>query len=85
MKYYLGRIEEINGDMEYTDKFLFHTKGSPDKYVKKVAMEWRGCTRADWDKEQEGYWSDHTIIRNDGWREIPKEDFDVLSKYIAVL
>jgi hypothetical protein len=85
MKYYLGKIEEINGDMEYTDKFLFTTKGSPDKYTKKVAMEWRGCSRGDWDKEHGGYWSDCTLVRDDGWREIPKEDFDVLRKYLAVL
>jgi hypothetical protein len=85
MKYYLGRIEEINGDMEYTDKFLFHTKGSPDKYLKQTAKEWRGSSASDWDKEHGGYWSDHTIARADGWREIPKEDFDVLAKYLAVL
>lgn len=85
MKYYLGKIEETNGDMEYTDKFLFSTKGSPDKYTKKVAMEWRGCSRGDWDKEHGGYWADCTLVRDDGWREIPKEHFDVLAKYLAVL
>ena len=85
MKYYLGRIEEINGDMEYTDKFLFHTKGSPDKYLKQTAKEWRDCSSGDWDKEMQGYWCYGTIIRADGWREIPKEDFDVLAKYLAVL
>jgi hypothetical protein len=85
MKYYLGKIEEINGDMEYTDRFLFATRGSPDRYVKKVAKEWRGSANADWDADQAGYWSDHTLVRDDGWREIPQEDFDVLRKYIAVL
>ena len=85
MKYYLGKIEEINGGMEYGDKYLFTTKGSPDKYAEKVAMEWRGGTRANWDKDEGGYWSDHTLIINDGWREIPKEDFEVMKKYIAVL
>jgi hypothetical protein len=85
MKYYLGKIEEINGDTEYTDRFLFATRGKPDRYVKKVAREWRGSTNADWDADQAGYWSDHTLVRDDGWREIPQEDFEVLRKYIAVL
>jgi hypothetical protein len=85
MKYYLGRIEETNGDMEYGSRFVFHTKGSPNKYMQKIAMEWRGSSKGDWDKELQGFWSDCTLIRDDGWREIPKEDFDVLSKYLAVL
>jgi hypothetical protein len=85
MKYYLGKIAETNGDMEYDAPYLFVTKGSPDRYAKKVAMEWRGCSRGDWDKEHGGYWSDCTLVRDDGWREIPKEDFDVLAKYLAVL
>ena len=85
MKYYLGKIEEINGDMEYSDKYLFATAGRPDRYVKKVARDWRGASNSDWDAGQGGYWVDHTLVRDDGWREIPKEDFDVLSKYLAVL
>ena len=85
MKYYIGKIEETNGGMEYTDRFLFTTKGNPDKYADKVAMEWRGCSRDDWDEEHGGYWADCTLISDDGWREIPKEDFEILSKYIAVL
>lgn len=85
MKYYIGKIEEINGDMEYYDKFLFSTKGNTDKYMDKVARDWRGCTKNDWDKEQGGYWSDCTIVRDCGCREIPKEDYDVLAKYLAVL
>jgi len=85
MKHYIGKIEEVNGDMEYSDKFLFTTKGSPDKYIDKVAMEWRDRSKRDWDEEMQGYWCYGTIVRDDGWREIPKEDFEVLKKYIAVL
>jgi hypothetical protein len=85
MKYYLGRIEEYNGDMEYTDKFLFATDGDPDEHMKQAAKEWRGCTDDDWDEDHEAYWADQTLVASDGWREIPKEDFDVLAKYIAVL
>ena len=85
MKYYIGKIEEINGGFEYSDKFLFSTKGNPDKYMDKVAKDWRGCDKDDWDEDQGGYWSDCTIVRDDGHREIPKEDYDVLCKYLAVL
>jgi hypothetical protein len=86
MKHYIGRIEEVNGDMEYSDKFLFTTKGSPQKYAEKVAKDWRGSTRADWDKELLGWWADNgSLILAADWREIPKEDFEVLKKYIAVL
>jgi hypothetical protein len=85
MKYYLGKIGEINGDMEYGDKYLFATRGSPERYSDRVTRDWRGSTKADWDEEMCGYWSDSAIISNAGWREIPKEDFDVLRKYIAVL
>ena len=85
MKHYIGKIKESNSGMEYSDRFLFTTKGNPDKYADKVAREWRGCTRADWDKEHDAYWSDCTLIWAGAVQEIPKEDFEVLKKYIAVL
>ena len=85
MKYYIGKIGERNGDMEYSDKYLFTTKGSPAKYADKVAMQWRGCVKGDWDKDDGGYWSDHTLVFVEDYYEIPKEDFEVLKKYIAVL
>lgn len=85
MKYYIGEIEERNGGMEYTTKYLFATRGNPDKYTDKVAMKWRGGSKDDWSEDHGGYWSDHTLIFNDGHREIPKEDFDVLKKYLTEL
>lgn len=85
MKHYLGRIEERNGGFEYDTPYLFTTKGSPAKYADKVAREWRGCVKGDWDKYEGGYWSDCTLVFAADYREIPKEDFEVLKKYIAVL
>ena len=85
MKYYLGTIDERNGDMEYSDKYLFTTKGSAEKYAKKVTKNWRNSDNDDWDSNQEGYWSDCTLIFDGGHREIPKEHYEVLSKYLAVL
>lgn len=85
MKYYLGRIRERNGDMEYDAKYLFTTSEDPDEYTDKVAMDWRGGERSDWDRQWEGYWCDGTLIFDDGSQEIPKEDFEVLKKYLSVL
>ena len=85
MKYYIGEIHERNGDMEYDTKYLFATKKNPDKYSDKVAMEWRGGDKGDWDEQHDAYWSDCSLIHDYGSKEIPKEDFDVLSKYLAVL
>jgi hypothetical protein len=85
MKYYLGTIDERNGEMEYSEKYLFTTKGNAEKYAKKVAKNWRNSSSDDWDSYQEGYWSDCTLVFEGGYREIPKEDFDVLSKYMAVM
>jgi hypothetical protein len=85
MKYYLGKVEERNGDFEYTSEYLFATKGDPHKYAKTQAMEWRGSGKDDWDEDQDGWWCDCTLVFDGGCREIPKEDFDVLSKYLAVM
>lgn len=83
MKYYIGKIEEINGGMEYKDNFVFSTKGSPNKYMRRVARDWRG--EGEWDKYHEAWWVDCTLIRDDGYQEIPKEDYEVMRKYLAVL
>lgn len=85
MKYYIGRILETNGGMEYGDRYLFSTKGSPARHAAKVTREWRGCTRADWDEYHGAYWADCTLVSDDGYQEIPQEDFEVLKKYLAVL
>ena len=85
MKYYIGKIGERNGDMEYDSKYLFKTSGDPDKYTEKVAMKWRGGDKSDWDDQDEGYWSDNSLIYDEGSTEMPKTDFDVLKKYLSVL
>jgi hypothetical protein len=64
---------------------LFATAGNPREHTKRVAMEWRGGDEDDWDEDQEGYWSDSSLIFDSGSTEIPKEDFEVLSKYLSVL
>jgi len=85
IKHYIGEIHERNGDMEYDTKYLFVTNKKPDKYTDKVAMEWRGGDKSDWDKQHNGYWSDCSLIFDQGSTEISKEDFEVLKKYLSVL
>ena len=85
MKYYIGEILERNGDMEYDAKYLFKTKGDPDKYTEKVAMKWRGGDKSDWDDQHDGYWSGDSLIFDHGSKEIPQEHFEVLKNYFSVL
>jgi hypothetical protein len=48
-------------------------------------MTWRGGNKSNYDADQDGYWSDNTLIFDQGAIEIPKIDFDVLRKYLSVL
>jgi len=85
MKYYIGKVEERNGEFEYQTEYLFATKGDPDNYADKTTREWRGGSKGDWDEYHLGYWCSGTLIFNDGSREIPKDHFEVLKNYITVL
>jgi len=85
MKYYIGKVMERTGDMEYTDSYLFKTEDDPNKYAEKTAMGWRGGDEDEWDEDHEGWWCDSTLIFNYGYTEIPEEEFIALSKHIAVL
>lgn len=85
MKYYIGRIDERNGDFEYSDKYLFATEGDPSEYAKTQAMEWRGSSEDDWDDEHDGWWVDCTLVFDGGYREISEDDYNVLTNYLAVL
>ncbi len=85
MKYYIAEITERNGEFGYNTKYLFATDGNPDEYSNNVAMEWRGVDEDNWDEDHMGYWCDGSLIFDGGSTEIPKADFDVLSKHLSVL
>lgn len=85
IKYYIAEIHERNGDMEYDTKYVFATDKDPDKYTDKVAMKWRCSDKSDWDEGHEAYWSGMSLIHDCGSKEIPKEHFEVLKNYFAVL
>ena len=84
-KYFLGKINERNGEMEYDTRFLFSTGGNADRYMDKIACNWRAGTKKDFSEVEGGYWCDGTLIFSDGCKEVPKEDFDVMAKYLTVL
>ena len=79
-KYYIGRISEANGDFEYDTLYVFETTGDPDKHANKVAKNWRG--KLEYDATYGGYWCEGTLIADCGSNEIPKQDYDVLKKYL---
>ena len=85
MKYYIAEITERNGEFEYNTKYLFATYCEPNEYTNNVAMEWRGGDEDDWDEDHMGYWYDGSLIFDGGSKEISKDDFDVLKKYLSIL
>ena len=85
MKYYIGEIQETNGEFEYHAKYLFATPRNPSAYAYKTVKEWRSSDDEDWDKSHDGYWCYGTLISDAGFKEIPQEDFEVLKKYLSVL
>ena len=85
MKYYIAEVLEVNGDMEYSTQYVFATEGDADKHTDEVAMKWRGSDKSDWDEDHCAYWSGMTLIHDEGSKEIPKEHFEVLKHYFAVL
>ncbi len=87
VKYYIGEILEINCNYEYETNYIFNTYEieSLDEHTDRVAMNWRGGNKHDWDVNKGCYRSRHTFIFNNGCKEISKEEFDVLSKHLAIL
>lgn len=39
MKYYIGRLHEINGSYEYYHDILFHTAGKPETKLRNIAKK----------------------------------------------
>ena len=85
VRYFLGTIKEVNGGMEYGDKYLFKTAGDPGEYAEGVAKTWRGDEDAELDEDDCGYWSSDTFIKNQGYVEIPEFEFQVMARHLAVL
>ena len=96
-KYYIGEILEINCGFEYETKYIFKIyKDEPTdgcyeilkkayEHTDRVAMNWRGGNKHDWDVNEGGYRSGNTFIFDSKCREISKEEFNVLSKHLAIV
>ena len=82
-KHYIAVIEETNGSFEYKSEFLFTTDEDPWVYGKEVAADWRSGN-TEYDSNVGGFWNEDTIICLDAVKEIPADDFEVLSKYLSV-
>jgi len=83
MKYYFCTITEINGEYEYTSKFLIQKEEDLiDEKLQDVFLNFRSSG----DLEGEGFvwFEDGLAAKDPEYQEIPKDHFDVLSQYLAV-
>lgn len=71
-KFYLGQIVEKIGEYEFGGEFIFAaTEKKLNSVVKKIEREYR---------------PDSDVCQEEmTWQEIPKDDYDVLRKYLSVL
>jgi hypothetical protein len=83
--YYIGEVEEHNGEYEYNQKYLFKTSGTPEEYALKVARDWYG-EDTDREREGDGFWHNGEVLTYAGsFERIPEEHFKVLKRYLMVL
>lgn len=82
-KYCFIRISERNGEQEYTFPLVreLESRKSIEKYTDEIARNWYGGEPK---KEDGGYYhiGGCVHVSVDSYREISKQDFDVLSKYL---
>jgi hypothetical protein len=81
--YYLGEVEEHNGEYEYNQKYLFETSGNPKEYAEKVAREWYGNENPEKTKEEDGFWHNGEVVLYVGSvQKIPKEHYKIMKRYL---
>ncbi len=85
MKYYIGQIFETNGGMQYDSKIVFVVQDheSAEEHIHNIAKTWRGGSKDQkYDEDTRGYWEDGTIISPKYYKQIPRNDYDILVKYL---
>jgi hypothetical protein len=82
MKYYIGDIEEQNGDFEYSTPFRFKTDKDPNEKHDEIARTWRDEDGHEWDEQLGHYWCEFTGIKTGELTEISKEVYDALNYII---
>jgi len=82
--YYLGEVEEHNGEYEYNIKYLFKTSGKPEEYNDHVAKVWYGNENPE--KDEYGYQQDDVIMTCAGSvQKISESHFKVMKRYLLVM
>lgn len=89
-KYILAHYSIRDGEIEYGDKTLFQIEGEINELaiLKQIAEENLGEEGEDWkydEKENyvEGIGCEYRIIESPSITEIPREDFEILKKYLG--
>jgi hypothetical protein len=82
MKYYFATILEVSSGMEFGTDYVFATDDNPADVADKTAKYWRNIDGSIWHEDYQAYEEEYVFMSDHGTREIPKEDFDVLSKYL---
>jgi hypothetical protein len=85
--YYYVTIVELNGEFEYMSSFLSQRCADEDEYefFDRIKKEFRGGSVDDGVDENGDLWVDGTIVDSPEYLEIPKEDFEVMAKYLTVV
>jgi hypothetical protein len=89
MKYYFCTVKECSGGCEYDSHFVMKSEDI-EKDFRQVCLGFRGDYEEGTENDPDEFglvWSDNSAVdTNDSeYREIPKEDFQVLTKYLANL
>lgn len=87
LKYYVGKIIELNGEREYTERICFSASTDPEAVLDAVASTW--CGKPDNDDEDYrngGYYFNCGcfFVKASGFQEVSKKEFDILGRFITV-
>jgi hypothetical protein len=82
MAHYFGWIYERVGSLQFDIPVVFHTDRDPDEAIDYLANTWR-IQDAPYDDDEDGYWHGEVLSSVGPYRAIPKEDFEVLAKYLV--
>lgn len=85
MKYYIGKIREIVGELEFETTIRFKAyQGHADEYLDQLARSWR-LEHANFDDFLGGYDHGEVVVNAGSFIEVPKEVFDAVAEIITYL
>ena len=80
--YYLGEVEEHNGEYEYNIKYVFKTSGNPKDYNEHVAKNWYGGEAVE---DEYGYSHGDIMTCAGPVQKLSEDHFKVMKRYLNVL